>query len=79
MEQIVSLTRETNPEAYERKKSRYVQTAERNRVMMEDMRQGATTEKGKELIQHMLDARQQMIGLYQELDGLRARGESSGL
>lgn len=79
MEQIVSLTRETNPEAYERKKSRYVQTAERNRVMMEDMRQGATTEKGKELIQNMLDARQQMIGLYQELDGLRARGESSGL
>ncbi|EDH3766141.1 HAMP domain-containing protein [Salmonella enterica subsp. enterica] len=79
MEQIVSLARETNPEAYERKKLGYVHTAERNGVLMEDMRQGATTEKGKELIQHMLDARQQMIGLYQELDRLRTRGESSGL
>lgn len=79
MEQIVSLERETNPSSYERKKLNYVQTAERNRVIMENLLQGATTEKGKELILRMLDARKQMIGLYQELDRFRARGETSSM
>ncbi|EAW5828900.1 hypothetical protein O9059_003278 [Salmonella enterica] len=44
MEQIVSLERETNPEAYDRKKQSYVQATERNKVIMDNLLQGVTTE-----------------------------------
>lgn len=79
MEQIVSLERETNPEAYNRKKESYVQTAERNKVIMDNLLQGVTTEQGRKLVLQIIDARKQIIGLYEELNSIRTQGNVSGI